>query len=186
MVLTHFFFAGVRTVRTPLIDSGASGSGGGGGGGSCVSAGALTNRLFHTFHHQSNNKHILLLLFIKLTGSTHPCHAGLRLPAAPRSPPSVGFLVSPKLGWDLSSLRSQASLRWRWRSRSARCLRCQWLSGPILCECLGPSKWPIMDILWILWSLPAVIAVEGKLTLSSRRVELQTKRVNGGEYKKIS
>lgn len=44
-----------------------------------------------------------------------------------------------------------------------------------------------MDILWILWTIPAVIAVEGKLMFSSRRLkahplagsELETKRVNG-------
>lgn len=28
-----------------------------------------------------------------------------------------------------------------------------------------------MDILWILWTLPAVIAIEGKLVFSSQRVK---------------
>lgn len=49
----------------------------------------------------------------------------------------------------------------------------------------GTFKWPIMDILWILWTLPAVIAIEGKLVFSSQRVkphhlagfEFETKRV---------
>lgn len=34
-----------------------------------------------------------------------------------------------------------------------------------------PFKWPIMDILWILWTIPAVIAVEGKLMFSSQRLK---------------
>lgn len=35
----------------------------------------------------------------------------------------------------------------------------------------GTFKWPIMDILWILWTIQAVIAIEGKLVFSSHRVK---------------
>lgn len=50
-------------------------------------------------------------------------------------------------------------------------VRCQWLSGRNIFECLAllifcPKK-PIMDILWILWIIPTVIAVEGKIMFQS-------------------
>lgn len=51
-----------------------------------------------------------------------------------------------------------------------------WLSmafGTYFIWMSGPFKWPIMDILWILWTIPAVIAVEGKRTLMFPSQRLQ-------------
>lgn len=88
-------------------------------------------------------------------------------------PPSVcSFMVSPKLGPDLSSFLLCYLGALNCRRRTVSPLSVFAVNGFL--DLFYLNVWafstPIMDILWILWSIPAVIAVEGKLLLASRRL----------------
>lgn len=88
--------------------------------------------------------------------------------------PSVcSFMVQPKLGPDLSSFLLCYLGALNCRRRTISPLSVFAVNGFL--DLFYLNVWafstPIMDILWILWSIPAVIAVEGKLLLASRPLD---------------
>lgn len=117
----------------------------------------------------------LFVFYRRLVGWTLCKNAWLIIHVARCSPPSAPLLVSSKVGRDLSwfaLLSGLALLEVKDRlSPSLPVLSMAF--GTHFIWMPGQYKWPMMDILWILWTIPAVIAVEGKPTSPSQAASCQ-------------
>lgn len=169
-----------------MIDSGVNASGRGGDDGFSWRASTRRADSRGRFFLSVIGLHVSNVSRMNRTIVAWPRSAARRLCAAPRSPPSARVLVSSKLGSDLSCSAAFWNRAIGGEGPPVPAL-------PLLSMALGTYflwmsgllKWLVMDILWILWTIPAVIAVEGKPVLpssrardaSSCRYEFETKRV---------